>query len=235
MITNIFLNIETIPAQSDAIKNRILAEAAKQKAEVKAPANYKDAYKITEYITAKHAEIDASVADTLHKTSLDGARGEVWCISWAVDDEPVQNISRVTPDDNAEADILDFFFKTVLIYEEPRFVGHNVRDFDLRFLYHRAVILGVNPGFHIPHDVRYNGAEVFDTMTGWAGWGNRISLARLCEALGLDPNGTEIGQEIDGSKVWEFVQAGRVDEVARYCDADVERVRTAYERMTFCG
>jgi hypothetical protein len=50
MITNIFLDIETIPAQSDAIKNRILAEAAKQKAEVKAPANYKDAYKITEYI-----------------------------------------------------------------------------------------------------------------------------------------------------------------------------------------
>ena len=47
MITNIFLDIETIPAQSDAIKNRILAEAAKQKAEVKAPANYKDAYKIT--------------------------------------------------------------------------------------------------------------------------------------------------------------------------------------------
>jgi predicted PolB exonuclease-like 3'-5' exonuclease len=75
---------------------------------------------------------------------------------------------------------------------------------------------------------------VFDTMTAWAGWGGRVSLARLCAALGLPAKGSEIGEdEMDGSRVWDFVQAGRLDDVAEYCRGDVERVRLLHHRLNF--
>ena len=58
-------------------------------------------------------------------------------------------------------------------------------------------------------------------------------MDRLCRALGLPQKGDEIGEDIDGSKVWDFVQAGRLDDVATYCCGDVERVREVYNRLTF--
>jgi hypothetical protein len=33
--------------------------------------------------------------------------------------------------------------------------------------------------------------------------------------------------------VWDFVQAGRLDDVAEYCRGDVERVRLLHRRLTF--
>lgn len=70
-------------------------------------------------------------------------------------------------------------------------------------------------------------------MTAWAGIGNRISLDKLCRVMGIPTKGSEIGDEIDGSKVWDFVQAGRIADVATYCCGDVERVREIHRRMTF--
>jgi predicted PolB exonuclease-like 3'-5' exonuclease len=72
-------------------------------------------------------------------------------------------------------------------------------------------------------------------MTDWAGVGNRVSLAKLCKVFDLDAKGTEIGDEIDGSKVWDFVKNGRIADVAKYCGGDVERTRAIYKRLTFLG
>ena len=58
--------------------------------------------------------------------------------------------------------------------------------------------------------------------------GNRISLDKLCKALGLPGKG-----EIDGSKVWDYVRDGRIAEVADYCADDVRKVWAVYQRMTF--
>ena len=62
----------------------------------------------------------------------------------------------------------------------------------------------------------------------WAGVGNRVSLDKLCKALGLPGKG-----EIDGSKVWDYVRDGRIAEVADYCADDVRKVWAVYRRMTF--
>ena len=75
--------------------------------------------------------------------------------------------------------------------------------------------------------------SVFDTMTAWAGVGNRVSLAKLCKVFDLDAKGTEIGDEIDGSKVWDFVREGRIEDVAKYCGGDVVRTRAIHKRLTF--
>jgi hypothetical protein len=66
-------------------------------------------------------------------------------------------------------------------------------------------------------------------MLAWAGWGNHISLAKLCAALGIQVK----TDGIDGSKVWEFVKSGHVQKVAAYCEEDVAAVREAFRRMMF--
>lgn len=232
---NVYLDIETIPGQSDAVRAALLAEAAEAKAAIQAPANYKDPAKIADFIAAKSAEIDAKADETWRKTAFDGSRGEVVCIAWAIQDGPTTVSYRGLDEDEGRV-LLDFFaaLKTELNGRPPVFIGHNVRDFDLRFLFHRAVILGIRPPFDLPHDARPGSDRVFDTMTAWAGWGGRISLNRLCEALGIPTKGAELdGEEIDGSKVWDFVQCGLGGKVARYCMADVERVRAIHRRMRF--
>jgi predicted PolB exonuclease-like 3'-5' exonuclease len=68
-------------------------------------------------------------------------------------------------------------------------------------------------------------------MTAWAGARNRVSLDKLCKAFGIEtPKGG-----IDGSKVWDYVKAGKIDEVAAYCARDVEATRKVYKRLTFAN
>lgn len=109
----------------------------------------------------------------------------------------------------------------------PIIVAHHA-GFDIRFVWQRAVILGVTPPSWWPIDARpWDTDRIADTMTMWAGAGNRIGLDRLCRALGLP--GKQGG--IDGSKVWDLVRAGRIDEVVEYCAHDVRRLRSVHRRM----
>ncbi len=110
-------------------------------------------------------------------------------------------------------------------------VGHNLQSFDIRFLWQRYVVNGIRPHAIISaavHAKSYD-SRVFDTMTHFAGWGNRISLDKLCLALSIpSPKG-----DMDGSMVGKYVADGRIAEVAAYCKKDVIATREAYKRMTF--
>ena len=228
---NIYLDIETIPGQSPALKAEIAVD-------IRPPGSMKKAETIARW---EAEEKPLAIEAAWRKTSFHGDRGEVVCIAWAVDDNPVAVISRkMEGREHEERDLLYEFFDA--IEREianshgriPTWVGHNVRDFDLRFLFHRAVVLGARPPFRLPHDAKPGGEHVYDTMTAWAGYRDRISLDRLCKALAIPTKGTELGGEaIDGSKVWDFVKAGRIGDVAEYCRADVERVRRVHKRLTF--
>lgn len=232
---NIYLDIETIPSQDPACHADILAEIETAKAEARAPSNYKDPAKIREYVSTRIAELDAQAEDRWRSTALDGTRGEIICVSWAIDDLPT--CCTLRGPDGAESTLLSGFFAAlgVAIKEShgrlPRFIGHNIKDFDLRFIFQRAVIRGVRPPCNLPHDARGNNEHMYDTMLAWAGWGNHISLDRLCRALGM-PGKTD---GMDGSKVWDAVQAGEIQKVADYCRQDVECVRAVYRRLNFVG
>ena len=67
-------------------------------------------------------------------------------------------------------------------------------------------------------------------MWEWCGYNreSKPSLNKLCQVLNIEQKG-----DIDGSKVWQAVRDGRIDEVAEYCAKDVERVRAIYKRMNF--
>lgn len=40
-------------------------------------------------------------------------------------------------------------------------------------------------------------------------------------------------ENLDGSKVYPYYRAGKLDEICDYCKRDVESVRQVYRRLTF--
>lgn len=234
----IFLDIETIPGQDEFVKEELLAEAEAAKAAVKAPSNYKDPDAIEKYLTTKYKEIDDEVEDKWRKTSFDGGLGQIACISVAFGDEPPLNLYH---EDwrTQEASVLKGFYELVIakVSEQhgrrPLFVGHNVAEFDLRFMYQRSIMLGIKPPTVMPYNVKPWDDAIFDTMTAWSGFKKTVKLDKLCRIFGIAQKGAEIGEEIDGSQVWDYVQRGEIAKVALYCGGDVERCRGVYKRLTF--
>ena len=175
---NIYFDIETIPAQDPIAIKVIKAEIEKQKLLVKAPSNYKDEEKIAAYIAAEVEKLDTEFDATYRKTSFDGGLGEICCIGYAIDDRPPVSISGVS-----EAYILKGFFKSLndsynpSSQIRPKFIGHNIINFDLRFLFQRAVMNNIKPPMMIPFNAKPWDESIFDTMTAWAGHGNRVRRA----------------------------------------------------------
>lgn len=160
------------------------------------------------------------------KTALDGSKGEVWSVAFSVNDEITVIDRGAYPDFTSEKELLAKFFLLMSSYREHFFVGHNV-TFDLKFLFHRAVINGVKPTCKLPFD-GYHDRDYYCTMAAWAGRRDRISLDNLCSTLGLSGKG-----DIDGSKVWQALVDGRHAEVAEYNIDDVQKVIDTYSKLNF--
>lgn len=238
---NIFLDIETIPAQSPDVLAEIRAvkqaELDAAIAAIKPPGQYKKQESIDQWMAEEapkieaglRAQFESDVDAEYRKTSFDGAYGQICVIGWAVDDKPAQTVFSMH-----EQTVLERFQDQLGKANpfESCVVGHNVASFDLRFLNHRHIVNGIKPHPVISRAASakpWESEKVFDTMVQWAGVGNRVKLDKLCKALGIkSPKG-----DIDGSKVWDYVQAGKLDEVAAYCARDVEATREVFYRMTY--
>lgn len=239
----VFFDIETVPTQQERLRDIIYAgvkEKARAESEaVRAPSNYKDEAKIAAYIEAAQAEIVEAAAakqmSELHSTSLDGAYGEVYCFGFAVNDGATQLISRGTdlsPMSERRA-LRDFFTDATLLLERrtrPILIGHNIVGFDIRFIYQRAMVLGVQPPSWLYVDAKPWDEVVFDTMVKWAGVRDRVSLTKLCHAFDIDDTDT-----ISGRDVWACIQRGEHAKVEEHCRIDIDKVRRIYQRMTFAG
>lgn len=243
----IFLDIETLPDLRPGAKDAFLEAAADN---FKAPSTLtkEQAAKdlgITDPEKIKFTSKEKMVADwadhfkaekaiefaeaAWRKTSFDGGQGQILMIGVACEDgEPV-----VFHDDCERYVLSDFYDWLANRWTEanmtlPTFVGHNVVDFDLRFIFQRSTILGVKPPSILPTNPSPWADSVFDTMTRWAGRGNRISLDALCRIFGIK------GKDgIDGSMVYDMLIAGKRDELVAYCANDVHITREVWRRMSF--
>lgn len=164
------------------------------------------------------------------KTSFDGAMGEVICISGMV--YPGETVSFWRKLGQSEGDMLQNYFDMMAAAyngRTPMFVGHNISNFDLKFLYHRCVVLGIKPSVKLPFAGRHD-RDYFDNMIAWTGHISKfISQDNLARALGLPGK----PDDIDGSKVWEYVKAGQEEKVAAYCNDDVSQLYRIYNRLMF--
>lgn len=112
--------------------------------------------------------------------------------------------------------------------EADEVVGHNIIGFDLPFIFQRCMVQGieVRPFVNLgEHNVR----GVFDTMhRWWLGARRTVSLDDLAWALGIESSKTS---EVEGSKVFDLYQAGKLDLIREYNLNDVRVTRKVYERM----
>jgi predicted PolB exonuclease-like 3'-5' exonuclease len=110
-------------------------------------------------------------------------------------------------------------------------VGHNIVNFDLPFIFQRCLVNNiVAKPFVDLSEFRVQG--VYDTMRGWwLGSRNRVALDDIAWALGIESSKTG---EVEGSKVFELYQAGKLAEIREYNLNDVRVTRKVYERMVAC-
>jgi hypothetical protein len=110
-------------------------------------------------------------------------------------------------------------------------VGHNIVNFDLPFIFQRCLAnnIAVKPFIDLSE---FNVHGVYDTMRAWwLGSRNRVALDDLAWALGIESSKTS---EVEGSRVFELYQAGRLAEIREYNLNDVRVTRKIYERMVAC-
>jgi predicted PolB exonuclease-like 3'-5' exonuclease len=223
----LFIDIETIPTQREDIKTDI-------RFNISAPANYTKPETIAKWIE-ENAETEFD--KQYRKTALDGLLGEIVSIAWAVEDNEPQVLFRVAGE--SEADLLRAFFEDLQLLTDKnsqrinitQWIGHYITGFDLRFIWQRCVVNQVKPTVKIPYNAKPWDDCVFDTKVEWSGTGQysgKSSLDALCKAFGLEGKG-----DIDGSKVWDYYQAGRIREIAEYNKEDVIKARKIYNKFNF--
>lgn len=112
--------------------------------------------------------------------------------------------------------------------ESDELVGHNIIGFDLPFIFQRCLVQGmqVRPFVNLGE---YNVRGVFDTMhRWWLGAKRHVSLDDVAWALGIESSKTS---EVEGSKVFDLYQAGKLDLIREYNLNDVRVTRKIYEHM----
>ncbi|MEI7792186.1 MAG: ribonuclease H-like domain-containing protein [Candidatus Berkelbacteria bacterium] len=201
----LFFDIETLPAEGKDI------EIVKQ---------------LWEDVKKKSANSEKKTENNFdnffRNTSFQGEFGRILCIGYAIEGEPVECLS------GDEKEILKNFWE--IAKDADLFIGHNIMEFDLRFIYKRSIIHNIKPSREL-NFARYRNNPIYDTMKEWEKWGAiGTSLHKLSICLGVT-SPKEAG--IDGSKVYDFYLDGKADEIYKYCKRDVEATRSVYERMTF--
>ncbi len=178
--------------------------------------------------------------------SLNAASGRILSIAVHVGDIPGMLLDNLKQNDNEyvfgidasgkeddEKKVLHDFLDLLKDFdcEADELVGHNILGFDLPFIFQRCLInnISVRPLVSLSEShVR----GVFDTMhRWWLGAKRNVSLDDIAWALGIESSKTAT---VEGSKVFELYQAGRLAEIREYNLNDVRVTRKVYERMVTC-
>lgn len=245
-LSNIFIDTETLPTRRPDVLADFLGEANAKRdkalAEIAPPSNWKDADKIADWhattgekqrITAIN-EAAAAYDETMRKTSFDGGFGHLAVVSIAVnDEEPIALYDEGWDADGYEEWLLNETNKRLAEIaghqSGHRMIGHNI-GFDRRFLRQRGMVLGVRMHNLLTREVKpWEGEVICDTQYMWTGDARSyITLDKLCRIFGRPGKG-----ELDGSKVYDWIIAGRIAEVAGYCNNDVDDTRYVFKRMSY--
>lgn len=229
----IYIDIETIPSQQPGAAH----EARKS---VRPPASYKRAETIADWWATQGEDAAESA---YRKTALDGAQGEICALGFASDDSQPVSLVRALAEPEGEflrraltalAEVIEADYvrgPDGSVWPcDAYFIGHNIGQFDLPFLWQRCIVTGFRPPFNLPPPTARHGKDYGDTMTAWAGIRGTIGLDRLCKALGI-ASPKDAG--IDGSKVYDIWRAGGHEALARYNSHDVQAVREIWQRLNW--
>lgn len=173
------------------------------------------------------------------RTALNSTFGRIVCIGLLVEQEDRQTetrafLARITPSDTIaesqakESEALRAFWEAV--FADDYFIGHNILDFDLPFLWNRSLVCNVRPSRSLRLD-RETTEFTFDTMQAWGHWSTRqyTGLNVLAQVMGLG------GKTGSGSQVYGLWREQLFEDISDYCLSDVKLEYALYRRMTLDG
>lgn len=183
--------------------------------------NLKDPAKIAAKLAEAQADFESGEG-----AALEAYSGRVLLVGMIIAGETV----HIHDDD--EARLLRRTWDILQTNAPDRIVGHNVVNFDARFLVRRSFALGVGvPGRLFDDLHRYQPDIWTDTMHAW-GAGDRkayISLYNLCGALGLP---LPKSGPITGANFAENWSNGNREACLAYNRQDLDVVAMIYERLS---
>lgn len=205
-VKKLYIDIETIPSETPPSLD-----------EIEAPSNYKNEEAILKYKTENQQKL-------WEKQALNPLKGKILCIGYAINDEPADIIY-----DKEESVMIAQLEDIVKTLSYCFWIGHNVSDFDLIWIYSRAIkYRRTDLKSLIPQGTQ--SSMIKDTMkmfTGPAYWrDNRFSLKDICRFLNI-----KVKSELSGDKVFEYYQAGKINEILAYCKEDVSATRKVYKMI----
>ena len=177
------------------------------------------------------------------RASVHAEFGRIVCIS-CIMRAPDGSVKRTSFCSDDEHKLLsDFFAMVAKVGASISFWGHNVKSFDIPFIYKRAIIHGLR----IPKVLDFGTlpawkmSNVVDTLELWQRSGTlRTGLELLCLCLGIESP----KQKLTGAEVSDLYRnsyqtaAGTashqqvLDTIAEYCEGDAIASMLCYERMT---
>src|SRR5262249_19566458 len=143
MRKRIFLDIETLPP-AESFREKLAQEIYAEQG----PGE----------LGPSEAEIDVEVEKRFRDLALRGEWGRLLCVGLVIEEDGVVRHSGVLGPDREtrrfhldEARTLRSFWSLVAGFREGQdlFIGHNLFDFDLLFLYKRSCIHGVRPSVNL--------------------------------------------------------------------------------------
>lgn len=215
----IFFDLETIPCTNP----EVIGDLRKT---ITPPGNIKKAESIALWLDENGEQ---AINDLVAKTSFDGMYGSLACIGFTA----AHDTTLCTDKDCSEYDAISefYYFIETLPSADIKFCGHNIAGFDLPFLKHRSMILGIKPPAQLLKAMNAKPWDdcIADTMLMWnQDKQKRVSLDKLARALGIR------GKDgFDGSMVANEWFNGDRSKVIEYCKNDVEITRQVYNRLTF--
>lgn len=159
--------------------------------------------------------------------ALNSAKGIVWCIGIAVNDNP-----PVCWHEDDERATLNRLVGHLDNHPYAKIVAHNGYDFDFLWMFRKGLQYEIGPlvgtfGYRTPTLV-----DTLELMKGTARYSPRakISLDDMAKLFGFSGKG-----DMDGSMVHDAVINGEHEKIINYCKADVNLLRKCYRRLNGLG
>lgn len=131
-----------------------------------------------------------------------------------------------------EVGLLNGFWKMLLHYPSIHLVSFNGRGFDAPFLMLRSAVHHIRPVRNLMGGTKWNYPHHTDLADELSYFGyqtsgplRRFNFDFYARCFGIP---SPKGQGVDGSKVGEFYEAGRLPEIAEYCMRDVRATWELY-------
>lgn len=217
-ISQIVFDLETIPGETKPTPE-----------DIKVPSNYTKPETIEKY-----KNDPKRLAEEWKKQALSYIQGRIHSIGFKIGTDPV---GVVFHHDDEEQVILQFEEAVLKSFNEhykndtmygTTWVGHNIKKFDLPFLWLRVRKYASPKLLHIlgttPDDIKFQDTMMWGCVTDkYKGF---VSLDKLCAFFGLPGKG-----DMDGSQVYDYWKDGRDEEIAEYCKDDTQKTHDVAEKL----